>query len=471
MNPAALLFFLGCATALMTVSRKWAPVPLLMGCTYMTFGQGIELGSISLPIYRMLLLVGVIRVITKGESLPGGFNLIDKLMVAWGGWVVLASFFHDPERAGPIYACGVVFNQALIYFLIRIWCTDLEEVSDVIGIVALLLVPIAIEMTIEKLTGRNSFAVFGGVPDYVMIREGKLRAQGPFRHPILAGTVGGTCIPLFVGILKRHRTVAMVGIGAAVVIVFASASSGPVMSLLAGAFALGLWRFSHHVKTLRRCAVLLYVMLMFVMKRPPYFLISRIDLSGGSTGWHRSFLIQQTIAYLSEWWLVGTDFTRHWMPNQGFASDPNHTDITNYYIGFAVEGGLADMLLVMGMMAVAFRWVGQIHDERVSAQPNQSFIIWCFGACLFSHAVTSVSVAYFDQSMLYFWLSVAVISSIYSIMHLNQESGAQAADVDDDNDARILTDHEAIARNNAERCRKWREAVAYDPRDSSSAPR
>ena len=66
MNPLALFFFLICAAALIAVPRKWAPVPLLLGCTYMTFGQGIELGPVSLPIYRMLLVVGVIRVISKG---------------------------------------------------------------------------------------------------------------------------------------------------------------------------------------------------------------------------------------------------------------------------------------------------------------------------------------------------------------------------------------------------------------------
>ncbi len=474
MNPLALFFFLICAAALIAVPRKWAPVPLLLGCTYMTLGQGIELGSVSLPVYRMLLLVGVIRVVAKGESLPGGFNLIDKLMVVWGGWVIFASFFHDPERAGPIYACGVVFNQTLIYFLIRIWCADLEEVGDVIRIVALLMVPIAIEMTVEKVTGRNSFAIFGGVPDYVMIREGKLRAQGPFRHPILAGTVGATCIPLFVGILKRHPVAAMVGIGAGVVIVFTSASSGPVMSLLAGAGALVLWRFKDHLKALRGCAVLLYVGLMFVMAKPPYYLISRIDISGGSTGWHRAFLIEQTFSHLSEWWLFGTDETRHWMPNQGIARDPHHTDITNYYIGFGVTGGLAAMLLVIWMLLVAFRWVGQIHDERLAEQPSQSFMIWCFGACLFSHAVTSISVAYFDQSMLYFWLSVAVISSIYSIVHLNQETGefgAEATDSDDKYDDGLRTDPADIARANAERRRKWRESVTCDPLGPVGDPR
>jgi len=422
MNPLAVILFLVCALALLLVPRKWAAVPLLLGCTYMTLGQGIEIGPISLPVYRMLLIVGVVRVITKSESLPGGFNLIDKIMIWWGAWVVFASLFHDPERAGPIYACGLVFNQTLFYFLIRIWCTDLEEVGDVIRIVAFLLVPIALEMLIEKGTGKNSFGIFGGVPSWVVIREGSYRAQGPFRHPILAGTVGATCVPLFFGILSRHRIAASVGIVSGVVITFASASSGPLMSLLAAVGALMMWRFKGYAKNLRIGAVILYVLLMLTMAKPPYYLIARIDLSGGSTGWHRAFLIEQTIAYLSEWWLFGTDVTRHWMPMQGIANDPQHTDITNYYIGFGVTGGLVALILVVWMMGIAFRWVGQIHDALITDQPMQSFMIWCVGACLFSHAVTSLSVAYFDQSMLYFWLSVAVISSVYSIVRLNQVS-------------------------------------------------
>jgi hypothetical protein len=427
MNPLAILLFLGCAGALLAVPRKWAPVPLLLGCTYMTLGQGVEIGPISLPVYRMLLLVGSVRVIARSERLPGGLNVIDKLMIAWGCWMMLASFFHDPDRAGPITAAGAVFNQTMIYFLIRIWCVDLDEVVDVIRIVALLLVPIALEMLLEKASGRNAFAIFGGVPESVVIREGKLRAQGPFRHPILAGTVGATCIPLFVGILYRHRLAALAGICAATIMVFASASSGPVMSLLAALGALALWRFKQHVGKLRVAAILIYMVLMVVMSQPPYYLIARIDISGGSTGWHRSFLIEQTFKHLNEWWLFGTDVTRHWMPDQGIAHDPLHTDITNYYIGFGVSGGLAGMLLVILMLAVAFAWVGRVHDARIDTKPDQGFMIWCFGACMFSHAVTGISVAYFDQSMMYFWLSVAVISSVYSIVRLEAAQSAESS--------------------------------------------
>ncbi len=421
MNFVAFIFFVICALLLMAVPRKWAPVPLLVGCTYMTFGQGIDVFSISLPIYRMLLIVGVARVVIKSEPIPNGLNYIDKLMLVWAIWVIIASLFHNQDRAGPITAGGEVFNIFLPYFLIRIWCTDLREIGVVINAIALLLAPIMVEMIFEKLTGKNLFSVFGGVPESVLIREGKLRAQGPFRHPILAGTVGASSIPLFVGIIKQSRIVGTVGIIAGVGITFACASSGPLMTLLTGIFGLILWRWNYLVKWLRYSSVIIYILLMLVMTRPPYYLISKIDLSGGSTGWHRSYLIERTILYFDEWWLFGCDETRHWMPLQGFASDAYHTDITNYYIGFAVTGGLFAMLLVIWMMGCAFRWVGRIHDARLQIAPDQSFTIWCFGVSLFSHAVTSVSVAYFDQSMLYFWLCVAVISSTYSVLKIKNE--------------------------------------------------
>ena len=193
------------------------------------------------------------------------------------------------------------------------------------------------------------------------------------------------------------------------------------MTLLFGLGALMLWRYRAHLHKLRIVAVITYLVLMVTMKQPPYFLIARIDISGGSTGWHRSFLIQQTFNHLSEWWLFGTDVTRHWMPMQGIASDPLHTDITNYYIGFGVAAGLPAMLAIIAILLTAFSWVGKILNSWGDINQERNFMIYCFGASLFSHAATSISVAYFDQSMLFFWLTIAVISSVYSITRTSSE--------------------------------------------------
>lgn len=428
MNPLALIFFLISAIALMAVPRKWAPVALLIGCCYMTMGQGINLGGINLPIYRMLLLVGVVRVKVKGERVEGEFNTIDKLIIAWAGWVFFASFFHEWDAgSGPVYAAGYVFNLIAVYFLIRIWCTDLREVTGVIVMLAFLLAPIALEMVAEKILKINQFSVFGGVPYSVTMREGKFRAQGPFRHAILAGTVGATCIPLFIGILKRHRIAGLVGIASGVCMTVASASSGPAMSAMAGLAAVIMWKFRNLTKLARYTAVACYFAFGILTGEPGYYIMKRIDISGGSTGYHRARLIESSFENLGEWWLVGTDYTRHWMAT-GVSFSPNHVDITNYYLVFGVTAGLIAMFLVIAMLIVAFRWVGVVCRAHFDESPNDSFLIWCLGAGLFAHAATSVSVSYFDQSMVFFWMNVAIISSMFSGHQLGQGFEDDAAD-------------------------------------------
>lgn len=419
MNPFTIVLFLVLAGWLWSAPRARALMPFLAGCCWMTKGQGIELGAVSLPMFRMLLLVGFARIIVKRETLVGGVNKIDKLMIGWAVWSFIASFFHDStiEGAGPNYIAGQIFNQLGFYFLVRVWCDSLEEVAQVIGFLAWILLPVAAEMVFEQMTGKNLFSVFGRVPENVIIREGRLRAQGPFLHPILAGTVGASCIPLFMGIFRRNRTTAIVGICAGMAMTFASASSGPVMALIFAMVAMAAWKVRHSFTLGRIAAVaaVAYFLLSFVMEKPPYYLIARIDISGGSTGWHRSFLIERTIAHFSEWWLFGTDHTRHWMPMQGIASSPTHTDITNYFISFAVNSGFLGMALIIASLLIAFKWVGVISQAMgETGREREEFMVWCFGASLFSHAASSMSVAYFDQSSAFVWLTVAVIASMRS---------------------------------------------------------
>ena len=467
MNSIALIFFLLCAIALIAVPRKWAPAALLVGCTYIPLSQGIEIASVSLPIYRMLLLVGVLRLVVKGERLNGGINQIDKLLIAWGCWTMFASLFHESERYDFVTACGSVFNLTLIYFLTRVWTSDLDEIRDVVVVVALLLVPIAVEMLMEKVTGRNLFAVFGGVSENVGVREGKVRAQGPFLHAILAGTVGAACVPLFIGIYSMSRLVALVGVSAGVFITFASASSGPVITLIAGLGAVMLWHFKQHLGRIRIAGVITYLVLMVVMSRPPYYLIGEIDLSGGSTGWHRAELIDCALTHLSEWWIFGTDHTKQWMPLMGGSTDPNHTDITNYYIGMGVNAGLVAVLLVFAALAVAFYWVGRVVTLTLDSDPRQSFTIWCFGSSLLAHFVTGISVSYFDQSLVYYWLTVAVISSSYSVVCLEPTARTQVkSELDGISAYPVMTsEREMISLANAEWRKDYRERCVRNSED------
>jgi hypothetical protein len=165
------------------------------------------------------------------------------------------------------------------------------------------------------------------------------------------------------------------------------------------------------MRRLRWAALFAIIGLAFVMKAPVYYLISKIDLTGSSTGWHRAALIEAAITHLNEWWIGGTDYTRHWMPT-GVQWSANHTDITNHYIKMGVIGGLPLMLLFIAVLGKAFSAVGKLLAQHEDAPAQPRFLIWTLGSILFGHAVTMISVSYFDQSIIFLYLVLAAIGSL-----------------------------------------------------------
>lgn len=379
----------------------------------MTLGQGIEIGPFSFTVIRILIAVGVLRVMLRGERLAGKMMALDWIMVAWGAWAVCSSVFHKSPGEALVFRLGVAYNTLGTYFLIRIFSEKLADVVQLIKITALLLVPVALEMVQEHATGRNMFSFLGGVSPEVVVRNDRLRAQGPFAHAILAGTVGAVCFPLMIGIWRQHPVPARVGLIACLVMILACNSSGPILAVMVSILGLVLWRWRHLTRQMRIAAVVGYVLLELVMKAPAYYLIARIDLTGGSTGWHRARLIESSIEHLGEWWFAGTDVTRHWMPT-GVSWSQDHTDIVNQYLIYGVWGGLPLMALFIAALWTGFAYVGQTLRLATATSQEEQFLIWTLGAALLGQAASCISVSYFDQSFLFLYLNLAAIGSLRS---------------------------------------------------------
>ncbi len=430
MTSLATLFLLVTATALLALPRRWAPFPLLVGACYMTLGQGIEVGPFSFPIIRLLILVGGIRVLARHERPVGGLVSLDWLMMAWAVWGCCCSAFHKQPTAYLVGQMGLIYNILGIYFLIRCFCRSIEDILGMVKMIAVLLAPVAVEMVHEQLTGHNLFAIFGGIMDAAAVRNGRVRSQGPFAHAILGGTVGAVCAPLMVGIWRQAPRVAKLGLASCLLMIITSSSSGPLMSLMCSGLAILLWRWRHFTRQIRIAAVVVYVLLDLAMKAPAYYLIARIDLTGGSTGWHRAALIQASIEHLREWWFAGTDYTAHWMPTGVYWSE-DHTDITNQYIKMGVLGGLPFMLLFIAFLWRGFRSVGETLRQWSEAPWEDQFLVWSLGASLFAHAATCVSVTYFDQSFVFLYSNLAVLASLGVV-------ASQAPSLDASLDARAV---------------------------------
>jgi hypothetical protein len=413
MNSFAIGFVLINSIMLIFLPRRLAPLPLLVGACYMTLASAVEVGAFHFMVIRILIAVGISRVILRGERLAGKMNTLDWLMVAWAVWALMSSLFHEDTAKVLVNHLGLAYNACGIYFLLRVFCQSLDEVVTVCVISAVLLVPLSIEMFLERMSGYNMFSTLGGVPAISEIRDGRIRAQGPFASSILAGTVGAVTLPLMIGLWQRHRKIAVAGLVACCIIIFASSSSGPIMSALWGIGALLMWHWHNQMRLVRWLIVFGYVGLDLIMKAPAYYLLARIDLTGSSTGWHRAVLIDTAFKHLPEWWFAGTDYTRHWLDYGAFWS-PSHIDVTNHYLDMGVHGGLPLMFLFIAILAKGFSLVGQCLRQGAKLSPEFRFLVWSLGASLFSHATTCISISYFDQSVVFLYLTLAVVGSIWS---------------------------------------------------------
>ena len=409
MNSLALTFMVANAIALLALPRRWAPLPLLVGACFMPLGEALQLGPFSLSVLRVLIAFCLTRVILRGERFEGDLNSVDRFMVIWALWAVISGLFHDDVLGALVNRLGAVYNACGIYFLLRIVCRSQDDTVRLCRMTAFLLTPVALEMLLEKTTGHNLFFALGGVSELSDVRDGIVRANGPFAHPILAGTVGAASLPLMIGIWRQFPKTAIMGMIACVTMIAASASSGPIWSSIFGIVALLMWYWRTRMRFVRWGAVLGYIGLELVMNAPAYYIITYIDLTGSSTSWHRAALIEAALMHLSEWWFAGTDYTRHWIA-YGVGWSANHIDITNYYIRMGVDGGLPLMFLFISTLAGSFALVGKA-ARQVSNSSTSRFMIWALGASLFAHAASFISVSYFDQSFLFLYLTMAAISA------------------------------------------------------------
>lgn len=417
MTGLGLIFLVVSSLCVFTLTPRWALVALIVGTVYLTKGAGAEIGSIMLHPHRILMLIGVLRMLSRSELSGFRLQFVDKLVLASIGWLVFANFFHEQEPgSGLVFTAGVGFEVLSSYFLVRAWCRGFEDVQLLAGSLAIVFVPMALSMFAEKSLLTNSMGLLGG-GEWVNIREGIVRSRGTFTHAILAGSIAAACFPLMLAIWEKNRVLSMVGIVTILSMVVTCHSSGPLVSFMVTcAIVLG-WRLRHHTRRLVWLAIIGYMMIDLISNRPGYHaIVTRLDLTGSSTAYYRCLMIDTAIEHFNEWWLVGTDRTNHWIQSGvgSIIGEGKHMDITNMYIATGVNGGFLSTLFMFGIVVFSIKnVVVMATDEDTSISNNERFSIWCLGAAIGSLAVSGLSVAFFDQSGAFIWYMAAFISSSF----------------------------------------------------------
>jgi hypothetical protein len=415
LDPLALGMLVTLSVLTLCLPRRVAIGPLLLMVGLMPMGQAVIVFGLHFHLFRVLMLVGAARVFLRGELARWQLNGLDRLFLWWIALSLLLGSLSQPSEALFINRLGDAFNATFCYIFARSVIVDFEDAMQSIRILAWMSLAIGSLMLVEWSTGHNMLYVFGGVPEMTAIRNGELRCQGAFRHPILAGAYGASGVPLFIALWSGKgggRLLAPLAIVACLIIVFTSSSSGAVLALVCAAIGLGLWRVRALLPHLRKAAIIALIGMAVVMNAPVWYLLARMSDVVGGTGWHRAWLIDQTIAHFNEWWLFGTTYTAHWGPaGEIIYNDPTMMDITNHFVMEGVKGGVVKLVLFVAIIVKCFRQLGQSLSGS-APHPERKFVLWCLGVSVFTHCVAFISVNYFDQTVLiWFWL-IAVVSCV-----------------------------------------------------------
>src|ERR1700692_4669392 len=89
-TPAALTALLVMAYLTWTLPRRYAVSPLLVMTCLMPLGQQMGVLGLHFQMFRILLLVGGLRVLARGEAARMKWTVLDKLFV-W--WVIVSVVF------------------------------------------------------------------------------------------------------------------------------------------------------------------------------------------------------------------------------------------------------------------------------------------------------------------------------------------------------------------------------------------
>jgi hypothetical protein len=407
LHPAVFVAFLIIFLLTLIVPRRWVFIPILTGIFFIPLGQQIYAIGVHWFICRLIILGALarvisLRIISKQGVFAGGFNRIDRAFFCYVICQAIAVVLLYREVPALVNQCGFLVDFLGGYTIMRALIRDRNDIRNALSCLAIIVVITGAFTIREQMTGHNFFGVLGGVPLISEVRDGKIRAQAAFSHPLTAGAFGSTALALFFFLWVRGRAklFAALGILGSTAITICTSSSTPLLAYASSIFVVCLWPIRKKMKTVRWAIVIGLISLQIVMKAPVWFLIARVDLTGSSSGYHRAELVDQFIRHFSDWWLIGTKDAANW--------GEDLWDTQNEFVGAGESGGLLAFTFFVAMVTYAFARIGDARKR--SETSNQEWGIWLLGAALFSNVVAFFGVNYFDQSKMSFFALLAIIS-------------------------------------------------------------
>jgi hypothetical protein len=404
LHPLVALWMLIAILLILTQPRKKAITPFLLTFFTIPVGQVVVLGGLHFTVLRILILAGLARRAALHKSspegrFPGGFSGVDLVVILWTVLALAVISIQWMNTQALITNLGNFLDALGGYLVARYLITDREVIRRTIKVLAAICIIQGFCMVSEQFTRLNVFSFFGA--HLPTIRSGHLRAEGALGG-IYGGVFAGVSIPLFLWLWTegKSRMAACAGLAGATAMVFASYASTSWMAYGASLVGLGFWPLRKRMRLVRWGLVAILVALHLAMHGPVWSLIAKIDMTGGSSSYHRYYLVDNCIRHFGDWWLLGYKYYNNW----GF----DMWDLCNQFVVAALTGGLATLLAFIAIYRRGFGAIGRAR-KRADGDCRQEWFLWCLGSALFANAVASFGINYMVHLMMCFFVLIACI--------------------------------------------------------------
>jgi hypothetical protein len=277
LHPLVAVAMLFAVVLILVLPRRKAIAPFLLAFFTIPVGQVLVLGGIHLLMHQILIFtvlgrMAAFRGTASERRFAGGFNALDKVVVAWSlsGFVIFS--LQWMEMQAVIKSLGDLVIALGGYLAVRFLIPDREALVRTIKVLAATCVILGACMMREQFTRQSVFEFLGGLPPE--FREGHVRSAGTMGS-LGSGAFAGSLVPMFLWLWtqSKSRFAACAGLIGATTMVFASHTSTSWLTYGASLVGLGFWRLRKHMRLVRWGLVAVLVGLHLVMHGPVWSLI------------------------------------------------------------------------------------------------------------------------------------------------------------------------------------------------------
>ncbi len=407
LTPAflALLFFL--CISLLSSKKDSIIVPIIIAMCFLPADKAILIGSLNFKAIRILALVGLVKLYFVGQT-KFKFNIIDYLFITYNLYGSIIYIIASQNMFGAfIYRAGTFIDSIILYIVFRNCIRTKESIRLITKTFYWCVIALLPFTIFEFFLGYNLFSILGR--SSIVMRHGEIRAAATFSHSILFGSFAAAIFPvLWTDFINEKKIFKCVGVLSCIFFVIACSSSGPIVALAAAICFLCFFRWKQYSIYLAWSILFTALFIQLVrVKSIWHFLYLRLPLKGSSTGFHRYLLTEAATKDFKDWWFFGYgDLGPQWHLKYWPWTHAHFTDVTNQYILEAVRGGFLTMIGFMALCYIATKTLGKFSISQKNIQEQR--VWWGFTVMMLAHCISFLSVAYFGQITMLFFLSIAL---------------------------------------------------------------